>query len=186
MTTVDPNAPQGDPAEPPRMLPKREAPPLAETLRGWPIVLLGAGAVGTIAAVTILPGLWKGDPAPSQAQASPLRLGDPHGLRGLPTDYSQVEQPPANEPKQEEPRVEPRQEERRAVVQGGGRRDAGPTRAELLRAARMADLAPVGIGRGNRGGVVQANAEGAPGGPGGRPGGPGAQGGRMYSKYGLT
>src|SRR5690349_208875 len=185
MTTVDPaDARQGDDhAEPPPMLPKRDARPLVETLRGWPIVLLGVGAIGALGAVTLLPKLWKADPAPASAQASPLHLGDPRGLRGLPTDYSQVEQPPVPEPPREEPKVEPPREERRAVAQGGGRRDTGPTRAELLKAARMADLAPVGIGRGNRGGIVPANAEGAPGGPGGRSGG---SGGRMYSKYSLT
>ena len=193
--TPDPNDLQGerpeDHAEPPRMLSRREARPLVETLRGWPIVLLGVGAVGAVAAVTILPGLLGGDdPDPMQAQAAPLRLGGPRGLRGMPTDYSQVEQPPAPEPRKEEPRAEPQREERRVVSQGGGRRDTGPTRAELLKAARMADLAPVGIGRGDRGGVVQANAEGGPDGSGGRSGGPGGRSGgpsgRMYSKYSLT
>lgn len=186
MTTPDPGQPAEPPedrAEPPAMLPRREPRPLVTTLRGWPIVVIGLGAVGTLAAVTVLPGLLKDDPAP--VQAAPLRLGDPRGLRGMPEDYSQV--PPPAVPPQEVAEV-PRDAgtgtgAETPVPSTGGRRNTGPTRAELLRAARMADLSPVGIGRNGRRGVVQANAEGDPDGGGGRSGG---QGGRMYSRYGLT
>jgi type IV secretory pathway VirB10-like protein len=178
MTTADPAEPDGH-VEPPAMLP-RDPRPMVDTLRGWPFVLLGTVAVGALAAVTILPGLLADDPQPVREEPAPMRLGEPRGLRGMPLDYSQVERlppppPPALEPKRETP-----QPPQRTVIAQGGQRSTGPTRAELLKAARMGDLAPVGVGNG---GTVQANMNGgAPGGPAGG----GLPAGKLYNPHGLT
>ena len=177
MMTADPTGPAH--AEPPRMLP-RDPRPGIDTLRKWPFVLLGTAALGVLASLTVLPALWSESGPEPPAEPPPARLGEPRGLRGMPTDYTQVErpapQPPALQPADSrlerlpEPREAPGYQEARST---------GPTRAELLKAARMANLAPVGIG----GGTAQAGAGAASapvGSGGGRPSG------KLYNPHSLT
>jgi type IV secretion system protein VirB10 len=90
----------------------------------------------------------------------------------MPTDYSQIERKAKEEPAPApQTPTEPTQE--RAIVQQGGG-PTGPTRAQMLKAARMADLAPV---RPSRSGTQQASMDG---GAGARPSG------KLYNPNGLT
>jgi len=184
MTAANPSDPNHVP--PPRILP-RDPRPMVETLRTWPFVLIGASTIALLAGVTILPDLLADGPEPVRVDSAPARMTDPRGLRGMPSDYSQVERPPAPEPAPApEPKPGPQQPvqpQRRVIVQGGGGQPDGLTRAELLKAARMADLAPVGVGNGsNGGGAVPAAMDG---GAGGVPGG-GRPAGKLYNPHGLT
>lgn len=161
--------------EPPRQVDDPRPP--VETLRKWPFVVGGCAAVAILGAVTIGPRLWHND-EPVKAAEPDARMNQPRALHGMPTDYSQVVQP-KEEPKAETPKpVETQQTVQAtptpAVQYGGG--PTGPTKAELLKAARMADLKPVpvtaaGYVGDEDGGAAQGN---------------GQPGSKLYSKHGLA
>lgn len=179
MTTVDPT----DSHEaPPQMLNPRNPRPFVETLRGWPFIALLLAGTATVGYLSFGPPIFGGeDPAPRREDA-PSRLNEPRGRREMPTDYTQVQRPvreePAPTPSAPAP-VEHPQPQQRVIVQQGGRGPSGPTKAQILKAARMADLAPVRPNRGGNGGYTQANATG-----GGSAGGRAT--GKMYNPNGLT
>lgn len=160
-------------ALPPQEAPRDNPRPTVERLRKWPFVLLGGCAVVALAAVTIGPAFWKGEEQVAEA-APDMRVNQPRGLHGAATDYSQVEAPPQAEAKEEEKRAEQtvahQYQQQQQVQQGGGGGSTGPTRAELRRAARMADLKTF---------TVSLDEEGQGGGGSG-------QGGTMYSQNKLT
>src|SRR3954469_16647680 len=83
-------------AEPPRQV--DEPRPRVETLRKWPFIALGCGAVAVLGAVTIGPSLLRGDQEPRRVEPE-QRMSQPRPLHGMPLDYSQVQQPaPEPEP----------------------------------------------------------------------------------------
>lgn len=146
--------------------------PQAETLRKLPFIVGGVAAIAILGAVTIGPGLLRGEETEEKAEVDP-RINQPRGLNGMPSDYSQIEQaPPAAPPPA--PAAEPavqQQQQQQARGYGGG--PTGPTKAELLKAARMADLKPV---------TVASFDEEEVGGSGGSAG----SGSRLYSKHSLS
>lgn len=155
---------------PPQDVPKNNPRPPVDRLRKWPFVALGGLGVAVLAGVTIGPSFFRGEE--QEAQAAPdMRINQPRGLHGLATDYSQVQQPETPEPeaKKEEERHEAGQQQQ---AQRGYSQPQGPSRAELIRAARMADLKPVT--------VSLETAEGEAG------GGGGGRGSALYSSKGLT
>src|SRR4051812_13254205 len=109
-------------------------------------------------------------------------MSQPRPLHGMPLDYSQVaQQPPPPEPTPQ-PAPQPAAPPTPAPVpRMGGQRPSGPTRAELLKAARMADLKPVPV---TAAGYVEEQDAG--GGSAGTGSGNSATGSRLYSKHGLT
>lgn len=157
--------------EPPRQVDDPRPP--VETLRKWPFVVGGCAAVAILGAITIGPRLWQGDETAKAAEPDP-RMNQPRSLHGMPTDYSQISQAPAPEPKVEpKPGPEPAAPAP-AVRYGGG--PTGPTKAELLKAARMADLKPIPVTAAGyvgeeEGGSAQGN---------------GQPGSKLYSKHGLA
>ena len=156
---------------PPQEAPRDNPRPVVERLRKWPFVLLGGCAVVALAAVTIGPGLWKGEEQVAEA-APDMRVNQPRGLHGAASDYSQVEKAPAEEPKQEEKQAEQtvaQQYQQQQVQQQGGGGSNGPTRAEIRKAARMANLKTF---------PVSLEEEGQAAG--------GGEGGAMYSQNRLT
>ncbi|UEM24309.1 TrbI/VirB10 family protein (plasmid) [Skermanella mucosa] len=161
-------------AEPPR--PVDDPRPPVETLRKWPFVLMGIVAVTVLGAVTIGPSLLRGEPESRRIEPEP-RTGPPRPLQGMPLDYTQVVQqppPPVPEPVPP-PAPEPAAQAPAAPAIGmEGMRPQGPTRAELLKAARMADLAAVPVAAA---GTVEDTEPG---------GGPAASGSRLYSRHSLT
>lgn len=159
--------------EPPRQV--DEAEKQGEFLRKWPFFALGGAAVAVLGAATIGPALWRDD-APVAAAEPDQRMTQPRPIHGMPTDYSQVRQPevppeptpaPAAAPVVQAPVTQP------AVRYGGGQ--SGPTKAELLKAARMADLKPVPVAAAGYVGEEEGAAQG-----GGQPGS------KLYSKHGLA
>lgn len=129
--------------EPPRQVDDPRPP--VETLRKWPFVLGGCAAVAVLGAVTIGPSFLAGEPEVRAAEPDP-RMTQPRPLHGMPLNYSQVQQPPAPEPAPAplpEPEPVVQQAPAPAVRYGGG--PTGPTKADLLKAARMADLKPVPV-----------------------------------------
>lgn len=185
MTTADPNDSMTDThAEPPRMLP-RDPRPGVDTLRGWPFLLMGTVALGALGFFTIGPAIWSEGQEVAQNDPAPLQLNTSRARNDLPGDYSQVaKRPPEPEPAPTaEPAPEPDPVPQTVIIhQGGGgaQQNTGPTRAELLRAARMADLAPVSIGGS---GYQQASMGGAGT---GASGGSGRPTGAMYNQNRLT
>jgi type IV secretion system protein TrbI len=180
MTTIDPADTH---VEPPKMLP-RDPRPMVETMGKWPFILLATVAFGALASVTVLPAMWSEEEKAPVYDPAPTRLTEPRGRREMPTDYSQVERPvqptPAQAP-QPQPTLQPQPQ---TVVQSSPRQQTGPTRAELLKKARMADLAPVGIGNG--GGVSQVSMNGGTGGGASAGASGGRQAGKLYNPHSLT
>lgn len=159
--------------EPPRQVDDPRPP--VETLRKWPFVVGGCAAVALLGAVTIGPSLLRGEEVEVRKEPD-LRLGDPRPLHGLPTDYTQIQQPPP-EPTPPPAPPAPTPAPAPAPVRMGGGGPTGPTKAELLKAARMADLKPVPVS--TQGYVGDDEQEGMTA----RGGGAGS---KLYSKNGLT
>lgn len=182
MTAVDPGMGQ----EAPKMLPAKDPRPIVETLRGWPFAVLAVGAVAVLGGVTIIPGLLAGEPEiqydnqpPSQSLA-----GNRRPLATTPDQIPQTVQ--QSEPKAQQapaPTEGPKTAEVRVIQNNsGGRQNTGPTRAELLKMARMSDLKPVGMGSSSQGGgVTQAGFNGGSGG-----GGNNGPSGKLYNPHSLT
>lgn len=159
--------------EPPRQVDDPRPP--VETLRKWPFVLGGCAAVAVLGAVTIGPSLLRGEQEVRAAEPDP-RMTQPRPLHGMPLNYSQVPQPVVPEATpapvvQETPAVVATPTP--SVQYGGG--PTGPTKAELLKAARMADLKPVPV---TAAGYVGDEEGGASGGS--------QPGSKLYSKHGLS
>jgi type IV secretion system protein TrbI len=165
--------------EPPRMV--DDPRPRVETLRKWPFVALGCAAVAVLGAVTIGPSLLRGEPEPRRIDPEP-RMSQPRPLHGMPLDYSQVAQPtPPPEPTPQPTPQPTAQPAPPPAPRMGGQRPSGPTKAELLKAARMADLKPVPVTA--AGYVEEQDAGGSSAGTGG---GNSATGSKLYSKHSLT
>jgi type IV secretory pathway VirB10-like protein len=162
--------------EPPRMV--DDPRPRVETLRKWPFVALGCAAVAVLGAVTIGPSLLRGEPEPRRIEPEP-RMSQPRPLHGMPLDYSQVAQqppPPGPTPQTTPPAAQPSPP---PAPRMGGQRPSGPTKAELLREARMSPLKAVPVASN---GYITDN-EAAVGGAGS---GSSTSRSRLYSKHGLT
>jgi len=164
--------------EPPRQLDDPRPP--VETLRKWPFVVAGCAAVAVLGAVTIGPSLLRGEPEPRRIEPEP-RLSQPRPLTGMPLDYSQVvPQPPPPPPPEPttQPAPQPITHQAPASAPGLVGQRTGPTRADLLRAARMADLKPVPVtaaGTQDGSGNVGAGADHG-----------GGTGSKLSSRHGLT
>lgn len=168
--------------EPPRQLDDPRPP--VETLRKWPFVVVGCAAIAVLGAVTIGPSLLRGEPEPRRIEPEP-RLSQPRPLIGMPLDYSQiVPQPPPPPPPEPtaKPAPQPIEQQAPASTPGLTGQRTGPTRADLLRAARMADLKPVPVTTAGTIGEDEAGSGNV--GAGADHGG--GTGSKLYSRHGLT
>lgn len=176
MTTVEDADRVHDAA--PQMLPKNNPRPYVETLfRGAVWAVSGAALLGTVGYFAI-PLVFGGEEEAPRYEAAAPRLNEPRGRRDLADDYSQIQKPVMSDPAPTPEAPAPQAQQQRMVVQGA-RQNTGPTKAEILKAARMADLVtnrPVRNGGGN---VTQASAGGSGGASGGARG-------KLYNPNGLT
>jgi type IV secretory pathway VirB10-like protein len=156
------------PAEAPRDNPR----PAIDRLRTWPFVVGGGVAALVLAGVTIGPSLFRGEQSVARAEPD-QHLSQARGVRGLATDYTQVAQDPVAEQKASPPTDQPIQQQQQQFQQGYQQQRTGPSKAELLRAARMANLKPVKYER-----EQPIDEDGG--------GGSGGGGGKLYSNQGLT
>lgn len=165
-----------DHVEPPRSV--NDPRPPIHTMLKWPIALGGTAMIALLAGITIGPALFRDEPEPKRVDPEP-RMSTPRPLHGMPTDYSQVEQPPEPEVPAPMPAPAPVAAPAPApidrVMGGGGQR--GPTKAELLREAMRSPLKPIPITSGGNVPIEQA----AAGGLGGA-----APGSKLYSRHSLV
>lgn len=144
-----------DTAVEPLQAPPQQPPdprPVVDTLRSWPFLALGTVMIGTLAAVTIGPSLWSGEEIIAP-KSDPTISGRSRPM--MPTDYSQLEPPlppatPVESPAPEQapaptPELAPLPPYSGGGGYSGGSQNQGPTKAELLRAARMADIKRVPV-----------------------------------------
>lgn len=143
-----------DTAVEPLQAPPQQPPdprPVVDTLRSWPFIALGTVMIGTLAAVTIGPSIWS-DEEIIQPKSDPTISGRSRPM--IPTDYSQLQPPPVaakpvEQPTPQEPTPTPEPAPLPPYSGGGGysgsNQNQGPTKAELLRAARMADIKRVPV-----------------------------------------
>lgn len=149
--------------------------PVVDTLRSWPFLALGTVMIGTLVAVTIGPSLWS-DEEIVQPKSDPTISGRSRPM--MPTDYSELGRPVTpTKPVEETPAAEtPVTQETTTnpvVTNGGGgysggNQNQGPTKAELLAMARMADIKRVPVvSAGYVGNSQDASVQGAAAGGGG-------------------
>jgi type IV secretory pathway VirB10-like protein len=173
MTTVE----DGEHVAPPQMLP-RDPRPWVDTLRGWPFLALGGIGVAVLASVTVLPAVWSGNETAPVREPAPTQINTPRSRNELPSDYTQVQRPEpqvVEQPTAPAPTPQDQPQQQQVIIQqqsGGSGRPAGPTRAQILKAARMSNLVTVKPVRAE---AQQASAQAG-----------GGSSGKLYNQHRLT
>ena len=181
MTTVE--ASERTHEAPPQMLSPNPRPAVDTLKRGSVVLAVVAAPLVMYGAVSYLPALWQyvwGYSEPEPVYDTSSRLYAARGRTDLPSGYGEMKAAPEPEPQvvQQAPQ-QPQQPQQVIIQQRNNSGPARPTKAEMLRNARMSNIVSVKPVRGDAQ-QVNMNGGAGPSGAGARPSG------KLYNPNSLT